>query len=71
MTIVYYTGINAKPSGKHTKGEFLEVMRSTYLTTHAYYALYGESHNPYKLRKFTFTQWVKWSGASVKREQKK
>ena len=65
--IVFYTGIGANKNGKHTKEEFLKIMLTTFTKTDAYYKLYGSSHDPKKLKKFTFVQWIKWSGAEIKK----
>ena len=62
---ILYTGINAKKNGKHTKAEFLAIMKRTYVDSSHYFRIWGSSHDPKKLRKFTLMQWVKWSGAII------
>lgn len=65
---VYYTGIGAKrKSGKHTKEEFLDVMRKTFVEkpSASYRLVWGSQFQPEKMKNYTFAQWVRWSGAEV------
>lgn len=69
--IVYYTGIGANKSGKHTKDQFLRVMKKTFIDNPSFYQMFGAEYDPKKLSKFTFKDWVKWSGAEVKVVERK
>ena len=63
--MVYYTGIGAKKSGRHTKEEFLKIMNN-FVDDDKYYKYYKiNTYNPNKLKKFTFNEWIEWSGAEI------
>ena len=63
--LILYTGIGARKDGIHTKTQFLQIMKKKFTANDFYYNLYGKTHDPAKLKKYSFDKWIKWSGAVV------
>lgn len=57
---IFYTGIGANKSGKHTKESFVRVMKAF---VRKYEPMYEEKKT--KFDKFTLKDWLKYSGAEM------
>lgn len=55
---IYYTGIGAKPNGRHTTPEFIKIMKSITASNAANQELF---------KKYTLKQWMMYSGATRRR----
>jgi len=65
MIFVLYSGIGAKKSYKHTTDEFLDIMKRNFIDNRIYEEIHGESHAVEKLERFSFRDWLEWSGARL------
>lgn len=64
--VVYYSGIGARPNGEHTKKQFMDVMKKTFVSNDVFYQILGSEYDPYVLEEYTFKDWITWSGAEVR-----
>lgn len=62
---VFYTGIGANKSGKHTKDSFIRIMKAFVRTRDPEY-----KYNKSKFDKYTLKDWLQYSGAELVRERK-